>query len=103
MRRAIAVHRAEAAGRGDTDSSRSTFLDRHRAPASGSSAMRQAVPARPGAGAAPGDGDGLELDDGGYIRVCAAPEPVIEIAAARRPTCCASPGTSATGTCRCRR
>jgi urease accessory protein len=28
------------------------------------------------------DGDGLELDDGGYLRVNAAPEPVIEIAAA---------------------
>ncbi|MGE5269017.1 MAG: urease accessory protein UreE [Thiohalocapsa sp.] len=27
------------------------------------------------------DGDGLELDNGSYIRVCAAPEPVIEIAA----------------------
>jgi urease accessory protein len=30
------------------------------------------------------DGDGLELDSGGYIRVCAAPEPVLEIAAADR-------------------
>jgi urease accessory protein len=27
------------------------------------------------------EGDGLELDNGGYVRVCAAPEPVIEIAA----------------------
>jgi urease accessory protein len=27
------------------------------------------------------DGDGLELDDGGYVRVCAAPERVIEIEA----------------------
>src|ERR1051326_9603279 len=27
------------------------------------------------------EGDGLELDNGGYIRVCAAAEPVIEIAA----------------------
>src|SRR5439155_16574035 len=27
------------------------------------------------------EGDGLELDNGGYIRVLAAPEPVIEIAA----------------------
>lgn len=27
------------------------------------------------------DGDGLELDDGAYVRVNAAPEPVIEIAA----------------------
>jgi urease accessory protein len=27
------------------------------------------------------DGDGLEFDDGSYIRVCAAAEPVIEIAA----------------------
>jgi urease accessory protein len=28
------------------------------------------------------DGDGLELDCGGYLRVCAAPEPVFEIEAA---------------------
>jgi len=27
------------------------------------------------------DGDGLELDDGGYVRVCAAAERVLEIAA----------------------
>jgi urease accessory protein len=27
------------------------------------------------------EGDGLELDNGCYVRVCAAPEPVIEIAA----------------------
>jgi urease accessory protein len=27
------------------------------------------------------DGDGLELDDGGYVRVCSAPEPVLEIEA----------------------
>ena len=27
------------------------------------------------------DGDGLELDNGDYVRVCAAPEPVLEIAA----------------------
>jgi len=30
------------------------------------------------------DGDGLELDSGGYVRVRAAPEPVIEIAAPDR-------------------
>jgi len=30
------------------------------------------------------DGDGLELEAGGYIRVRAAPEPVLEIAAADR-------------------
>jgi len=30
------------------------------------------------------DGDGLELDGGGYVKVCAAPEAVIEIAAADR-------------------
>ena len=30
------------------------------------------------------DGDGLELDTGGYVRVCAAPEPVLEIEAADR-------------------
>ena len=29
------------------------------------------------------DGDGLELDDGGYVRVCAAPERVLEIEADR--------------------
>jgi urease accessory protein len=30
------------------------------------------------------DGDGLELDSGGYVKVCAAPEPVLEIEAADR-------------------
>jgi urease accessory protein len=30
------------------------------------------------------DGDGLELDTGGYLRVCAALEPVLEIEAADR-------------------
>jgi urease accessory protein len=30
------------------------------------------------------DGDGLELEGGGYLRVCAAPEAVLEIAAADR-------------------
>ena len=30
------------------------------------------------------DGDGLELDTGGYVRVCAAPEPVLEIQAVDR-------------------
>lgn len=31
------------------------------------------------------DGDGLELDDGSYVRVRAAPEPVLEIEAEDRP------------------
>jgi urease accessory protein len=31
-----------------------------------------------------GDGDGLELDSGGYVRVRAAPEPVLEIEATDR-------------------
>jgi urease accessory protein len=30
------------------------------------------------------EGDGLEVDTGGYLRVCAAAEPVLEIAAADR-------------------
>ena len=30
------------------------------------------------------NGDGLELDTGGYVRVCAAPEPVLEIEAVDR-------------------
>jgi urease accessory protein len=33
-----------------------------------------------------GDGDGLELDSGGYVRVRAAPEPVLEIEAPDRAT-----------------
>jgi urease accessory protein len=33
-----------------------------------------------------GDGDGLELDTGGYIRVRAAREPVLEIATEDRPS-----------------
>ena len=48
------------------------------------------------------DGDGLELDGGGYFRVRAAPEPVFEIKAANRQICCGLPGISAIGTCRCK-
>jgi urease accessory protein len=82
MRRAIAVHTKghwpeEAA----VDSVTLPYLDRHRR------RIRLVADSR-----APFlldlpraqhlvDGDGLELDTGSYIRVCAAAEPVIEIAA----------------------
>ena len=82
MRRAIAVHRRghwpeEAA----LDSVTLTYLDRHRrrirlvadsgAPFLLDLARVQRLT----------DGDGLELDNGGYMRVRAAPEPVLEISA----------------------
>ena len=83
MRRAIAVHTRghwpdEAAG----DSVTLTYLDRHRrrirlVADSGAPFLLDLARAHHLA-----EGDGLELDDGGYVRVRAAPEPVIEIAAA---------------------
>jgi urease accessory protein len=82
MRRAFAVHsrgtwpEAEA-----IDAVTFTYLDRH----------RRRIRLVGDAGAAflldlprahhLADGDGLELDEGGFVRVCAAPEPVLEIAA----------------------
>jgi urease accessory protein len=82
MRRAIAVHRQggwpEAAALGTVTLA---HLDRH----------RRRIRLMTDAGnpflldlqrvAHMVDGDGLELDDGGYVRVRAAPEPVIEISA----------------------
>jgi urease accessory protein len=82
MRRAIAVHKhgqwpEEAA----VDHVTLAFVDRHRrrmrlVADSGNPLMLDL--ARPQHLA---DGDGLELDNGDYVRVCAAPEPVLEIAA----------------------
>lgn len=82
MRRAIAAHTRghwpeEAAG----DSVTLAFVDRHRrrirlVADSGAPFLLDLARAHHLA-----DGDGLELDDGGYVRVRAAPEPVIEIAA----------------------
>jgi urease accessory protein len=82
MRRAIAVHRRghwpdEAA----VDSVTLAFLDRHRrrirlVADSGSPFLLDLPRAQHLT-----EGDGLELDTGSYIRVCAAAEPVIEVAA----------------------
>lgn len=82
MRRAITVHRRghwpeEAAA----DSVTLASLDRHRrrirlVADSGTPFLLDLPRAHPLA-----EGDGLELDNGNYIRVRAAPEPVIEIAA----------------------
>jgi urease accessory protein len=82
MRRAVAVHPAghwpdEAA----VDRATLPFLDRHRrrlrlVADSGRPFLLDLPRARHLA-----DGDGLELDDGSHIRVCAAAEPVIEVAA----------------------
>jgi len=82
MKRAIALHRRghwpeEAA----LDAVTLAFLDRHRrrirlvADSGAPFLLDLARPQRLT------DGDGLELDDGGYVRVRAAPEPVIEIEA----------------------
>ena len=82
MRRAIAVHTRghwpEAAA---VDAVTLAFLDRHRrrirlVADSGAPFLLDLVRAQHLV-----DGDGLELDDGSYIRVSAAPEPVIEIEA----------------------
>lgn len=82
MRRAIAVHKAghwpeEAAG----DSVTLAFVDRHRrrlrlVADSGNPFLLDLPRVQHLA-----DGDGLELDDGGYVRVRAAPERVLEIEA----------------------
>jgi urease accessory protein len=85
MRRAIAVHqrgtwRADAAA----DTVTLAYLDRHRrrirlVADSGETFLLDLARACHLA-----DGDGLELDAGGYVLVRAAPEPVIEIEAADR-------------------
>src|SRR5215469_8587325 len=82
MRRAIAVHKAghwpEEAAR---DRITLAFVDRHRrrmrlVADSGSPFLLDLARAQHLA-----DGDGLELDDGGYVRVCAKSERVLEIEA----------------------
>jgi urease accessory protein len=80
MRRAIAVHKSgnwpeEAAA----DQVTLAFVDRHRrrlrlVAESGNPFLLDLPRVQHMA-----DGDGLELDDGGYVRVCAAPERVLEI------------------------
>ncbi|MFI4949208.1 MAG: urease accessory protein UreE [Alphaproteobacteria bacterium] len=82
MRRAIAVHKGghwpeEAA----IDRVTLAFVDRHRrrlrlVADSGNPFLLDLARVQHLA-----DGDGLELDDGGYVRVCAAPERVLEIEA----------------------
>ena len=83
MRRVIAAH-----GRGRwpreeaTDTVTLAFLDRHRrrirlVADSGEAFLLDLARAMHLA-----DGDGLELADGGFLRVRAAPEPILEIAAA---------------------
>lgn len=82
MRRAIAVHtRGRWPEEAAVDSVTLPYLDRHRrrirlVADSGTPFLLDLARARHLV-----EGDGLELDNGSYIRVCAAPEPVIEIAA----------------------
>ena len=82
MRRAFAVHcRGDWPVEEAVDTVTLPFLDRHRrrirlVADSGAPFLLDLVRAERF-----GDGDGLELDDGGYIRVGAAAEPVIDIAA----------------------
>ena len=82
MRRAIAVHHR---GQWPEDAAQDTvtlaYLDRHRrrirlVADSGQTFLLDLPRA-----SHLGEGDGLELDCGGYIRVCAAAEPVLEITA----------------------
>jgi urease accessory protein len=87
MRRAIAVHlRGNWSEDTAVDSVTLSYLDRHRrrirlVADSGEAFLLDLPRARHLA-----DGDGLELESGGCLRVRAAPEPVIEIEAAERAT-----------------
>ena len=82
MRRAIAVHRRGAwPEEAAVDSVTLAFVDRHRrrirlVADSGTPFLLDLARAQHLA-----EGDGLELDDGKYLRVRSAPEPVIEIEA----------------------
>ena len=82
MRRAITVHnRGHWPDEAAIDSVTLAFLDRHRrrirlVADSGTPFLLDLARAQRLI-----EGDGLELDNGGYIRVCSAKEPVIEIAA----------------------
>ena len=82
MRRAITVHtRGHWPEGGAIDSVTLAFLDRHRrrirlVADSGTPFLLDLPRAHHLA-----EGDGLELDNGGYVRVRAAPEPVIEVVA----------------------
>src|SRR5689334_10912417 len=83
MRRAITVHtRGHWPEEAAVDSVTLTFIDRHRrrirlVADSGTPFLLDLPRAQHLA-----DGDGLELDNGAYLRVGAAPEPVIDIEAA---------------------
>jgi urease accessory protein len=87
MRRAVAVHASGHWPEGCAiDTVMLAYLDRHRrrirlVADSGKSFLLDLQRATHLA-----DGDGLELDDGSYLRVCAAPEPVLEIEAPDRET-----------------
>jgi urease accessory protein len=82
MRRAITVHtRGRWPDEAAVDTVTLPFLDRHRrrirlVADSGAPFLLDLARAQHLA-----EGDGLELDNGSYIRVCSAAEPVIEIAA----------------------
>ena len=82
MRRAIAVHtRGQWPDEAAIDTVTLAFLDRHRrrirlVANSGTPFLLDLARAQH-----MGDGDGLELDNGGYMRIRAAAEPVLEITA----------------------
>src|SRR5438067_13754776 len=83
MQRALAVHpRGQWPEDRTVDTVTLAYLDRHRRRIrlvgdSGAAFLLDLPRAQHLA-----DGDGLELDNGGFVRVRAAPEPVIEITAA---------------------
>jgi len=87
MRRAIAVHpRGRWPEQELVDTATLVYLDRHRRRIRLVGDSGTAFLLDLGRTQHLADGDGLELDGGGYVRVRAAPEPVLEIAAADWPS-----------------
>jgi urease accessory protein UreE len=103
MRRAIAVHRRGAWPEDAAlDEVTLASVDRHRrrirlVAASGQAYLLDLPRAHLLA-----EGDGLELEGGGYLRVSAAAEPLLEIAAASPADLLRMPGISAIGIWPCR-
>src|SRR6266436_10074072 len=83
MRRAVVVHpRGQWPQESAVDTATLAYLDRHRRRIRLTADSREAFLLDLPRAQHLADGDGLELDGGGYVKVCAAPEAIIEIEAA---------------------